>query len=401
MTRRNATGPLRRLFWSPETPRPALRGRFWSYAYPLGLLALCGLGLAMGTNLNDTRDLIVIVIVIMTIGALLPVVLTLRRPLLAWRLAFVMLFVGSLEAPPKESWPWNVVQILAFLLVLGRLAVVENSSLTIWATAASLVPVFIYTSRANAWGAALLLVAIAALGDIVHRRRRTKALLAESEELTELERAKRAVLEERARIAREMHDVVAHHMSMIAVRAETAPYRLGDLPDPARDELATIAVAAREALTDMRRLLGVLRSEDAPLTPQPGFAQVDDLIETARGAGLDVAADLVLPAAALPQTVSLAAYRIVQEALANAARHAPGGPVTVVARAADDRLELTVRNRRTAGPVDGVSGHGVGGHGLSGMRERAELLGGTLAAAPDGEDFLVHAELPLREATPE
>lgn len=397
VTRRNATGPLRRLFWSSETARPAPRGRFWIYAYPLGLLALTGLGLVAGTNLSDTRDLSYIVIVIMAAGAVLPVVLTLRRPILAWRLAFVMLFVGSIDAPAKESWPWNVVQILGFLLVLGRLAVLENSSLTLWATASSLVPVFLYTPRANAWGAAVLLVAIAALGDIVSRRRRTKALLAEREELTELERARRTVLEERTRIAREMHDVVAHHMSMIAVRAETAPYRLADLPAPARDELATIAAAAREALTDMRRLLGVLRSEeaDAPLAPQPGFGQVDELISTARGAGLDVSAELNPPG--LPETVSLAAYRIVQEALANASRHAPGGPVTIVARGLGDRFELTIRNRRT-GPLPDGDGHG---HGLSGMRERAELLGGALTAAPDGDDFLVHADLPLREATPE
>jgi len=238
----------------------------------------------------------------------LPVVLTLRRPVLAWRLAFVMLFLGSLSAPPAGSWPWNTVQIIGFLLVLGRLAVLEDSSLTVWATALSLVPVFVYTPQANAWGAALLLVAIAALGDIVSRRRRTKALLAEREELTELERARRAVLEERTRIAREMHDVVAHHMSMIAVRAETAPYRIGELPAPARDELATIATAAREALVDMRRLLGVLRAEEgeAPRAPQPGFAQVDEPIATARGAGLDVRADLTPPH--LPETVSLAAY---------------------------------------------------------------------------------------------
>ncbi len=425
MTRRNATGPLRRLLWSRETVRPAPRARIWVYLLPLGLLALAGLGLATGAYLTDNRQLDDVWVVILSIGSVLPIVVTLRRPVLAWRLGFVMLFLGTLEPSVKESWPWNTVQILGFLLVLGRLAVIEGAQLTVWATALSLVPVFLYAPAANAWGAALLLVAIAALGDIVSRRRRTQALLAEKEELTELERARRAVLEERTRIAREMHDVVAHHMSMIAVRAETAPYRVGGLSPAAQEELAGIAGSAREALTDMRRLLGVLRAEqdEAPRAPQPGFAELDDLIAAARAAGVEVsysASGLTgqVVGAARPVDESagergqpvdnetqhdaeghrlptlggaaaeLAAYRIVQEALANAARHAPGSPVTVEARGLGDRLELTVRNPLTAPATPGR------GHGLEGMRERAELLDGTLSAAPDGDHFVVRAVLP-------
>ena len=201
------------------------------------------------------------------------------------------------------------------------------------------------------------------------------------------------MLEERARIAREMHDVVAHHMSMIAVRAETAPYRLTGLPEPAREELAVIAVAARAALSDMRRLLGALRSEDgtAPTAPQPGLAEVPALVETARAAGLDVTFEWP-DLGDVPETVGLAAYRILQEALANAARHAPDGPVTVAGRGFADRLELEVRNKRTGADV----GPG-GGHGLIGMRERAELLGGELTAGPDRFDFVVAARLPFGE----
>ncbi|MCY1138871.1 sensor histidine kinase [Actinoplanes sp. Pm04-4] len=389
VTRRNATGPLRRLFWSREVPRPAPTARIWIYVLPLGLLALAGLGLVTGVYLTENRSLDPFWVAVVAVGSVLPVVLTLRRPVLAWRLGFLMLFLGALQAGPKESWPWNSVQILGFLLVMGRLAVVEDAGLTIWATAFNLIPVFVYAPYANAWGAAILMVTIAALGDIVARRRRTKALLAESVELTEQERAKRAVLEERTRIAREMHDVVAHHMSMIAVRAETAPYRVGDLSDPAKEELATIADAAREALTDMRRLLGVLRAEqdEAPRAPQPGFAEVKDLVETARAAGIKVSYDQH-DVPELPETVSLAAYRIVQEALANAARHAPGRPVTVDAHGFDDRLELTVRNPLTTAVTQGK------GHGLDGMRERAELLGGTLTAAPENDHFVVRARLP-------
>ncbi|MGK5684397.1 sensor histidine kinase [Actinoplanes sp. URMC 104] len=415
VTRRNATGPLRRLFWSRERLRPAPTGRIWVYALPLGLLALAGMALATGAYLAENRPLPDPFVVLIAAGSVLPVAVTLRLPVLAWRLAFVMLFIGSMQVGPREPWPWNTVQILGFLVVLGRLAVLEDSSLTIWATAFSLIPVFAYAPDANAWGAAVLLIAIAALGDIVSRRRRTRALLAEKEELTELERAKRAVLEERTRIAREMHDVVAHHMSMIAVRAETAPYRIGDLPEPAREELATIAASAREALTDMRRLLGVLRAEqnEAPLTPQPGLAQLEELVATARAAGVDVSlrADGAF-ASGRPvdnsthadadsgrfptlggAAAELAAYRIVQEALANAARHAPGGPVTIEVRDLGDRIDLLVRNTLTTPAA--TAGRG---HGLSGMRERAELLGGTLSAAPDGDSFVVRADLPVREA---
>ncbi len=388
-------GPLRRLLWGQEVPRPAPSSRFAAYAVPLGLLVLAALGLAAGAYLAENRELPTVVVTIIAIGSVLPVAVSYRLPVWGWRLAFLMQFLGVINANPREAWPWNTVQIVAFLVVLGRLAITQESATTVGATALSLIPVFVYAPRANAWGAAVLLVAIAALGDILHRRRRTRQLLEEKEELTELERAKRAVLEERARIAREMHDVVAHHMSMIAVRAETAPYRMTELPETARQELATIAVAAREALTDMRRLLGALRAEEetARTAPQPGLNDLGDLIATARNAGVEVTleqSDL----SGISPTVGLTAYRITQEALANAARHAPGTPVSVDARVVRGNLELTVTN-----PWTGPIGEG-GGHGLVGMRERATLLGGTLTAGPQRLDFVVRAVLPLEEARP-
>jgi signal transduction histidine kinase len=374
-----------------EAPRPAPRRRIWRYAAPIAALPLIGLGIAAGENLMENRVLPAIVIWIIAAGSVLPVVLCVRWPVLAWRIAFLMMFLGVINVGPKEPWPWNTVQILGFLVVLGRLAVTQDSAVTVWATIGSLVPLFLFAKGANAGGAAVLLVAIAALGNIFYRRRHTRELVAEQEELTELERAKRAVLEERAQIAREMHDVVAHHMSMIAVRAETAPYRLSDLPESTQEELAGIAKAARDALADMRRLLGVLRAENgaAPTAPQPGLADLDGLVATAQTAGVDVTltADGL---GAVPETVGLAAYRIMQEALANAARHAPGGSVTIDARGLSDRLELEVRNRRT-----GVSTPG-GGHGLIGMRERVALLGGELTTGPDQFDFVVRATLPFR-----
>ncbi|SNY50473.1 sensor histidine kinase [Paractinoplanes atraurantiacus] len=386
---RNAMGPLRRLLWSRETPRPPIRRGPWVYALPVGLLALAGLGGAAATYLGENREAAGIAIAVIAVGSVAPVAIAFRWPVLAWRFGYVMLFIGSMNATAKEPWPWNTVQILGFLFVLGRLAVTQDTALTVWAAAFTVVPIFAYAPEANAWGAAVLVAVITVMGDIVSRWRRARRLLAENEELTELERAKRAVLEERARIAREMHDVVAHHMSMIAVRAETAPYRLGGLPAEAEQELATIASAAREALTDMRRLLGVLRTGegDAPRAPQPGFGEVGELVETARAAGVEVSLSYA-DVPALPETVGLAAYRIVQEALANAARHAPGAAVAVTARGDGGRLELEVSNA-----ADGPAGEG--GHGLSGMRERATLLGGTLTAGVSEGAFVVRAVLPV------
>jgi len=382
---------VRRLLWARETRRPAPAFRLWPYLRPLGLLALAGLGLAAGAYLAENRRLPEIAIALLALGSVLPLLLTLRWPVLAWRLAFLMLFVGTVNVGPKEPWPWNAVQILGFLLVLGRLATTQPAAVTAWATGLSLVPLFVYAPRTNAWGAAFLLVAIAALGDLTSRRRRTQEMLAEQEELTELERAKRAVLEERAQIAREMHDVVAHHMSMIAVRAETAPYRLTDLPESAREELAGIATAARDALADMRRLLGVLRAEDgaAPTAPQPGLADLDGLVATARTAGVDVTltADGL---AAVPETVGLTAYRILQEALTNAARHGTGS-VRLAIDVGERELRITVVNPT---PVTAPKPPSVDGHGTTGMRERAALLGGTLDARRVGDRFEVRAALP-------
>ncbi|MEU4564098.1 histidine kinase [Actinoplanes sp. NPDC023936] len=359
---------------------------------PLLLLALAGIGWAAGSYLAATRELPVALDVLLAIGSVLPAAVAYRRPVLAWRIALVMMFAGVIDAGPAQSWPWNTVQVAGTLFVMIRLAATSESVVTVWATTLTLVPVFLFAPDANAWGAAVLIVAVAAIGDIISRRRRTRELLAEQSELNERERAKRAVLEERARIAREMHDVVAHHMSMIAVQAETAPYRVTDLPESAKQELTTIAAAAREAMTDMRRLLGVLRADqqETLTTPQPGYAQITDLVSTAKRAGLPVDDELPeLPD--LPEAVGLAAYRIVQEALANAARHAPGGPVRLEARADRSRLELRVRNELTQEPDDSHTG----GHGLVGMRERVALLGGELTAGPDGHGgYQVIATMP-------
>jgi len=209
---------------------------------------------------------------------------------------------------------------------------------------------------------------------------------------------------ERARISRELHDVVAHHISMIAVQAETARLTTQGMPPAGAQRLLAIGDTARSALTEMRRLLGVLRpdaaTELAQRRPQPGLDQLNDLLDEARdasGAGTRlIVSGWLTP---LDPGVELAAYRIVQEALTNARRHAPGAAVDVEVRYADDGLYLRVRdNGPGPQPAADVATDGVpDGHGLLGMRERAAAVGGELRTGPAaGGGFLVEARLPAK-----
>jgi signal transduction histidine kinase len=208
-----------------------------------------------------------------------------------------------------------------------------------------------------------------------------------------------AVLRERARIAREMHDVVAHHISAISVQAETARLTTEGMPEEGQQRLEAIGDTARDALTEMRRVLGVLRAEagdDPDRTPQPGLDRLGELLDTARAAGTRVRLILEGRLAPLPPGVDLTAYRIVQEALTNARRHAPGASVDVELRYGDDALHLRVRDNGP-GPPDGEPT----GHGLTGMRERAAMVGGTLrAGAAETGGFAVEAELPIAREAP-
>jgi signal transduction histidine kinase len=208
--------------------------------------------------------------------------------------------------------------------------------------------------------------------------------------------ARRAVLEERTRIARELHDVVAHHMSLIAVRAETAPYRLKGLPESAQAEFGSLSEVAREALAEMRRLLGVFRHDQpADLAPQPTLADVPSLVGAARQAGLAVELSVPPTLDHVPSGVGVCAYRIVQESLSNASQHAPGAAVTVSVGRDSGAVLLRVANG-PGWPAGSSENHHAPGHGLTGMRERVALLGGSLSAepSPDG-GFVVSAVLPL------
>jgi signal transduction histidine kinase len=203
---------------------------------------------------------------------------------------------------------------------------------------------------------------------------------------------------ERARITRELHDVVAHHISMVAVQAETARLATAGMPVAGAQRLLAIGDTARAALTEMRRLLGVLREDTetgiADRRPQPGLRQLNELLDEARNAsGVGIRLIVSGPVTVLDPGVELAAYRIVQEALTNSLRHAPGAAVDVELRYADDTLRLRVRDNGPGPPATLESG----GHGLLGMRERAAAVGGELrTAAAAGGGFLVEATLPAK-----
>jgi signal transduction histidine kinase len=210
------------------------------------------------------------------------------------------------------------------------------------------------------------------------------------------EQARRAVDAERLRIARELHDVIAHTIATINVQAGVAAHVIDRQPDQAAHALRAIKLASGEALRELRGILNVLRQADEsdPTGPAPGLAQLDALIEGTTRAGLPTAVKVVGPPVPLPPTADLAAYRIVQESLTNALRHAGPTSATVTLTYLDDGMTVDV--------VDGGRGvpgseHVPGsGHGIAGMRERAEVAGGTLRAGPDpAGGFRVHARLPL------
>ncbi|MET7401805.1 sensor histidine kinase [Dactylosporangium sp. NPDC005572] len=246
-------------------------------------------------------------------------------------------------------------------------------------------------------GAVVGVTAPAAVGVLVRRQRARQRRLEELAAHLERERDHReraAVAGERTRIARELHDLVAHAISVVAVQADAAEAALECDPELARRPLATIRGSAGQALTEMRRMLGVLRAADGDddLEPLPGLARLPALLDRARDGGQAV--ELAVDGTPVPLVASLdlSAYRIVQEALTNAVKHAPGAPVTVGLRWRADELEIDVRDR-------GPGARGVpspDAHGLVGMRERVRIHGGVLRVGSDtGGGFAVRARLPI------
>ncbi|MFF8269346.1 sensor histidine kinase [Streptomyces sp. NPDC016562] len=243
----------------------------------------------------------------------------------------------------------------------------------------------------------------AAAGDAVRSRRAFVDAIrerAERAERTREEEARRRVAEERLRIARDLHDVVAHHIALVNVQAGVAAHVMDKRPDQAKEALAHVRDASRSALNELRATVGLLRQSgdpEAPTEPAPGLGVLDDLVDTFRHAGLpvDVIVQLDTGAGPLPAAVDLAAYRVIQEALTNVRKHAgPGVRAEVSVVRVGPSVEVTVLDDGGgAEPRDAEPG---GGHGLLGMRERATALGGSCFAGPRfGGGYRVHAVLPV------
>ncbi|MFD7747838.1 sensor histidine kinase [Streptomyces sp. NPDC059698] len=341
-----------------------------------------------------------------------PLLMLAHRPLQAWWIIFPADVAGALvllahDPGRYDTWPWPPPTLVAYLFLLLALGLRETrrTVVAVWAvTAAAGAALQLVAPADRSTGSALLLPVLGAvvlvIGGAVRERGEATRRLAEQETISEEERARRTLLEERTRIARELHDVVAHHMSVITVQADSAPYRIPGLPETAREEFASIAAAARESLGEMRRLLSVLRSDgtEGDRAPQPGLGRLQQLVEATVRAGLPVTLSLAAELGEVPPAVDLSAYRIVQEALANVVRHAPGARTQVSVRASRGHLNVLVVNSPAPKPTAPLESAGTG-HGLVGMRERVRLTGGSLDTGPlpDG-GFRVAARMPLPPA---
>jgi signal transduction histidine kinase len=375
-------------------------------------VAIAGIGLTavavwapsslIGTPVAGPRWLLAVLPLVL--GA--PLALRRRAPLLMWTVIWAAIALQALITRSALQGPE-----LVFVLSVASYSLAAYSSLRrALAGLAVMAPgaaIYVWASRASGSGflsvreivggqprgASLLLIAeVLALwlaGVLVRARRQAVSLAVRNQALQRA--AERAVAEERARIARELHDIVAHHLSVVVLQAAGARAS----GRPAAAALEKIEDSGRQALTEMRRLLGVLRAprEEFRLTPQPGLGELAALAESVRAAGLPVRLVVDGDHAALPSAVGVSAYRIVQEALTNVLKHAGPAHAEVAVGWADGAVMIEVTDDGSGNPAAGAQ---AGGHGLAGMRERAAVFGGELVAGPrPSGGFAVRARLPL------
>ncbi len=338
---------------------------------------------------------------ILTVIATAPLLVVRRWPLSA--LGLVLLADATFVVWARLPWPPTVVA--AWLLAIAACPVLlrRPRALVLLAVteAAVLAAVFVPASvNPRPWDASItealaVLVAWGGAEAVRSRRESEQGRLLVDEQLRGLhERA--AIARGRAEIARELHDVVAHHVSLIAVRAATAPYQLGEVSETTAAAFTEIATEARAALDDLRAVLGVLRADDGHVSqaPQPCLADLPELLQRLRSNGITVAYLERGVRRPLGAATELCCYRVIQEALTNAARHAPGAPVevTIDYRDAEIAVAITDPGHAPRGIGATISGEGFG---LIGMRERVDALGGVLAATRHQNGFLVEARVPI------
>ncbi|MGP9587791.1 histidine kinase, partial [Micrococcaceae sp. AOP34-BR2-30] len=393
--------------------RSAGEGWFWLMSIFVGVV-LVAIGWPVTAVVYGMPAVVAMLLALTSSGAL---VLAVSKPIPAIVLGLVSSAAGIVLTADVtgEVWPWAVTSILA-LLFLHLIIGMRHSWLhlvILWSLSTVLGALSLTMPHAGGLSGALanvittvsLTAGISIVAVIGNLWIRGRTQLATERQLSAEQLAKRQELEERNRIAQELHDVVAHSMSVISVQATTARYRLPELDQRSVEEFDSIAGSARQALTEMRGLLAILRGgRDADLAPQPTIDDIPGLVEATRGSGAEVELEFSAEPIEINPTTGLTAFRLVQEALSNALRHAPGAPVRVSVRTDEWQLSVSVvngvpgstdsgTNHPGSGQPDG--GHLGGGFGLKGMRERVEALDGTLQVGPTAEGgFEVKATLP-------
>lgn len=367
--------------------------------------------LAVQASLLAVRhDLIVGVALLLAIVHVMSAPLAMWRPIPAAALSLLGFTVQALVLMPQgvAGWPWAipplVITQLLVLLILTVVAGWEVAGATLLAQVVVGVILAVIGMPWNDFVAALGYVALFAglalllgsLGAVSGRLVEIREALRRERKISAEEYARRTVVEDKSRIARELHDVIAHNMSLITVQARSAPERIGDVGESAEAEFDQIADRAADALRQMRGVLDVLRTEpgQSGRDPVPGIDDLPELFESARATGQDVVVEGSPPTTqTLATEAGSAAYRIIQEALSNARRHAPEAPVQVTLRLDMSQFEVSVVNSVEQGLDDLAEGHGV-----IGMRERAHAVGGsvTVGVVTPGQ-YRVEASFPLLE----
>ncbi|KIF07570.1 ATPase [Streptomyces sp. RSD-27] len=331
-----------------------------------------------------------------------PVLMTLVRPVGAFWAALAVAAVLSILQDRIVVWPWSPATFTGHLAVMTFVALRSRPRVAGWMWVVTLLfgtvlPVLAGSAGSVQPAPMAVTSAVALLAVTVRNtRREARQEVTAQQEVTAVERDRRTLLEERTTIARELHDVVAHHMSVVAIQAEAAPYRVKNPPPELEAAFATIRENAVAALTELRRVLGVVRSADyeAPEAPQPTLASLDGLLANVREAGLSVEKTVTGAVRELPQGVELSAYRIIQEALSNSLRHAPGAAAGVEISYVLGGLGIRVVNGPAVGDVRPSPG---AGHGITGMRERVAMLEGEMTAGErSGGGYEVAVFLPVR-----
>ncbi|MEU8897232.1 histidine kinase [Nocardia sp. NPDC048505] len=323
-------------------------------------------------------------------------VLLLRpAPRVAWVVSLGGVALASLWAD-TELWVDPMLNSHFVVLGVAAFRAGARAAALSWGATIAVGLALALSQRPGDWPISLLAAGVVsglALTTVVALR----ALLATSRSLSrqraaaEQQQQRTVLLEERTRIARELHDVVAHHMSVIAIQAEAAQYRDPDIAPQTVTGLDTIRSSALAALGEMRHILEVLRSGDTGVLPQPTLADITGLVTSIAATGAEIELNLLGDTSNVPASVELSAFRIVQEALSNAIRHAPGSPVRVEIAGTAAEVRIRVANTHR------VAGAAGSGHGILGMRERVAMLGGTLEVGPTGHgEFRVAATLPTQ-----